>query len=75
MLKTLCVWFVLERGRKLLNLQLTLILMWLTTTVAKTIGPVGTITIANKEIAPDGFKRPYVFFPALLLSLYSLMHS
>lgn len=49
--------------------------MWLTTTVAKTIGPVGTITIANKEIAPDGFKRPYVFFPALLLSLYSLMHS
>nr|ACR19861.1 putative laccase 4 precursor [Agaricus bisporus var. bisporus] len=58
MLKTLCVWFVLERGRKLLNLQLTLILMWLTTTVAKTIGPVGTITIANKEIAPDGFKRP-----------------
>ncbi|EKM79228.1 hypothetical protein AGABI1DRAFT_74090 [Agaricus bisporus var. burnettii JB137-S8] len=28
-----------------------------TTILAKTVGPVGTITIANKVIAPDGFDR------------------
>lgn len=30
--------------------------------VATTLGPMTTLTIANKDISPDGFSRSYVVF-------------
>lgn len=42
-----------------LKLELASLLVWATLTLA-TIGPTSTLTIANKNISPDGFTRAYV---------------
>lgn len=49
-----------------LKLHFASLLFWAAVTFAKTIGPRGTITLSNKDISPDGFKRSYV--PTLFLS-------
>jgi iron transport multicopper oxidase len=42
------------------KLHFASLVLWATAVFAKVIGPQGTITLANKDISPDGFKRSYV---------------
>jgi iron transport multicopper oxidase len=48
-------------------MHLASLALWATAAFAEVIGPQATITLANKDISPDGFKRSYV--PFFLLSI------